>query len=86
MKCEVKCAFVSAVTYSLFFGFAIHSYYTDPRSQLVFLSIVGLPADLIYFAIADASWTVSAQVAWVGLLSLLQYSVVGYFVGRFYCR
>jgi hypothetical protein len=50
------------------------------------LAIVGLPVNLIFHMLADTSWGAFAQATLLGLLGLLQYGGIGYFLGRAFAK
>ena len=74
--------FTGCLIYGALFCVLLASYVQHPRDQLPMLGIVGLPVNLIFYMLADASWGAFTQATLLGLLGLLQYGGIGYFLGR----
>jgi len=53
-----------------------------PGDQIILLSIVALPTDIVFFALAPNNWGLWQQTVAIAFLGALQYGVVGYIVGR----
>lgn len=86
MNCKKKYSIVLASIYFLFFLMLVISYYTNQRDQLIFLTIIGLPTSFVFFAVGNPDWSAELQYVVIGLLGLLQYSLLGYFVGKIFCK
>ena len=77
---------VGCFIYAALFCVLLAGYIFYPRDQLLMLAIVGLPVNLIFYALADSSWGTFAQATALGLLGLLQYGGFGYLLGRAFAK
>jgi len=85
MSCKKKCALVLALVYTVLFFVLLTSYYINHRDELILLSIVGLPLDMLFFIFADGNWSGNTQAALLGILGLIQYASIGYVAGLAVC-
>jgi hypothetical protein len=51
-----------------------------PGDQLILLSLLAIPADFLFFWLASATWGKLWQALAIGLLGMVQYGLLGYFM------
>ncbi len=69
--------------YVAFSAYLVVSYLVEPRDQLIFQFIISLPFSLLLLPLADASWHGMLQAGVIGLLGLVQFYLLGYWIGHF---
>jgi len=84
MKLPLKYAMICGLAFGAVVAACLIWYAFLPSDQLLLVSILALPADLLFFAIAIVAkdWPAAVQMSVIGLLGFLQYGTIGYLIGR----
>jgi hypothetical protein len=85
-KCVKKFVLISASVYSFLYSALIIGYLVHQRDQLLLIAIMNFPSSLLLFLFVDAESTAFTQAFLLGVLGLIQYSLIGFYIGKFYCE
>jgi hypothetical protein len=77
---------IGCLIYGLAFLVLVGAHLFQHHDELIILGILGMPLNLLFFALTGPGWGVVPQTAVVGLLGLVQYGALGYLLGRQFAR
>jgi hypothetical protein len=62
------------------------SYLEQPGDQVILLSIIALPTDILFFFVARSDWSAGTQFAFISLLGFVQYGLLGVLVSSWIAK
>lgn len=51
-----------------------------PADQIIFLSILALPLDILFFLFAKADWSTGFQTTLIAIFGMIQYGCIGFVI------